>query len=99
MPYKVIVDHPSIGEGVALSIPGLGTFLNGSTNIVSNRAMRQYRTMHGHVETEIDKDGNATHTPVMAAHPVELDIFGVRIEKTDESPDEHNQETTGEEAK
>jgi hypothetical protein len=100
MVYKVTVDHPSIGEGTELVIPGLGTFLNGSTNIVSNRAMRQYRTMHSHVETEIDSDGNATHTPVMAPHPVDLKIYGVRIEKADDSPDEHEESgATGEEAK
>jgi hypothetical protein len=93
MPYNVIVDHPNLGEQ-SLYIHGLGTFENNSTTEVSDEQIDRFRAAHSvvnlsdpHPETGLRK-----HMPAMGRHPVDLDIYGVRVEPVGEEP-----KSTGEE--
>ncbi len=81
MPYNVIVDHPSIGEGTDLFIHGLGTFKNGTTTKVSDEQIERFRAAHSVVNISTpNAEGRIKHLPTRGKHPVDLDIFGVRVE-------------------
>jgi len=94
LPYNVIIDHPSIGEGTDLYIHGLGTFKNGTTTEVSDAQIDHYRAAHSvvNVSNPHPETGRRKHTPALGRSPVDQDIFGVRVEHIDDE-----KESTGEE--
>lgn len=93
MPYRVTIDHPNLGEQ-DLFIHGLGTFANGSTTEVSDEDMDRYRAMHSIVNiSSPDRNGNVKHMPALGRHPVDLNIYGVRVERLGDD------NSTGEEGK
>lgn len=83
MPYKVIVDHPSIGDGTELYIHGLGTFKNGTTTEIDDNQVDVYRAAHAVVDIlevpQEDGEPLRVHKPRLGAHPVDQEIFGVRV--------------------
>jgi hypothetical protein len=84
MAYKVTIDHPSAGESDIL-IQGLGTFPNHSETVVSNFQVRMFQHANSRVDSTTDSDGKVTYEPSIGEHPVDLDIYGVRFEKVDDS--------------
>jgi hypothetical protein len=100
MPYNVIVDHPNIGEEGELYIHGLGTFKNGTTTEVSDQQIDLYRAAHAVVNiSNPNAEGRVKHLPALGRHPVDLNIYGVRVEKVEDAPDESEKSTGEEEAK
>jgi len=84
MPYRVTVDHPNAGD-TDVYIHGLGTFHNGTTYDVSDEDIERFRIMNSIVNvSNPDKNGNRKHVPALAKHPVDLQIFGVRVERVDD---------------
>jgi hypothetical protein len=88
--YKVIVDHPTIGEGQKLYIHGLGEFTNGTETEVSDEQINTYRAAHAVVNlgNPDPGTGRVKHLPALGRHPVDQSIFGVRIEEVSKGDDE-----------
>lgn len=97
MPYKVIVDHPTLGE-TDLFIQGLGTFSNHTETEIPDERIDLYRASHATVDTKFDKNGNVSNTPKLGPDPVELEFYGVRVEKVSESENEEQPNEGSEEA-
>lgn len=95
--YKVIVDHPSLGDQ-DLYIHGLGTFHNNTTTEVSLEQVRRFRAAHSIVETERTEEG-LIHKPMRGPSPSDLNVYGVTFEKVGEKvdPDPDAEDSTGEE--
>jgi hypothetical protein len=91
--YKVIVDHPNLGEESSLFIHGLGTFKNHTTTEVDLDQVRRFRAAHSTVEVVHDEKGRATHTPSRGPSPADINVYGVTFEKIDGSGDD---KSTGE---
>lgn len=83
MPYQLVVDHPSIGEGQSLFIHGLGTFKNNATYEISDEQCQLFQAAHATVDVvqETQEDGTVLtrHEPKPGPHPVDVKIYGVRI--------------------
>jgi hypothetical protein len=85
MPYKVIVDHPELGEQSIL-IHGLGTFANNTTTEVSDEDVDRFRAANAVVNhTQDPETGQLDFKPELGPHPVDLEIHGVKIEKIEEA--------------
>jgi hypothetical protein len=41
--YQISIDYPNMPKGQEVSIPGLGTYKNGSTTVVSNEEANAFR--------------------------------------------------------
>lgn len=65
--YEITVDNPNSPKGEPIQIPGLGTFENGSTYVVSKDEAASYRAYH------------ATQTTVRGAD--DDSIFGADLEQ------------------
>jgi hypothetical protein len=83
--YKVIVDHPNLGEESSLFIHGLGTFKNHTTTEVDLEQVRRFRAAHSVVDLEYDEEGHATHKPMRGPSPADLDVYGVTFEKIEDT--------------
>lgn len=94
MPYKVIIDHPSIGDESSLIIHGLGTFKNHTETEISDADVERFRAMNStvNVSNPHPETGHRKHMPVRGRHPVDLEIFGVRFEPVSDTKPEADEE-------
>lgn len=90
--YKVIVDHPELGDA-DLFIHGLGTFHNNTTTEIDLDQVRAFRAAHSTVDVSYDEEGRATHKPMRGPSPADIEVYGVKFEKIE--PDKDS-ESTGE---
>jgi|ERR1700760_4212450 len=99
MPFRVIIDHPDLGDQ-DMYIHGLGTFRNGTTTEVSDEQMMLFRATNAtvNVSEPHPKTGMRKHVPALAKHPVDLKIYGVRVEEVKDKSDKSDEDkSTGEE--
>jgi hypothetical protein len=93
MTYRVIVDHPNLGDQ-DVYIHGLGTFHNGTTTEIDDEQVERFRSINSVVNLSDahPETGRRVHMPARGKDPTQLNIFGVKVEKVgDEGNDETNE--------